>query len=144
MDAENHALHSVARRSSIDEHRRTFWELVQMDFAFRLLHNQPPGITSAADAWKVNMPWLSSGFDQAHKNSQAVPFLVRARIGFIIADYFQLLDSHEPCIQARVLEETHTLCRKVEAVYLELNIVSSTFKCVHIQEANEQSSTPTC
>ncbi|KAM5366702.1 hypothetical protein ACJZ2D_010378 [Fusarium nematophilum] len=102
------ALHNVLGRPIPDEDRRSFWKLVQLDLTFRLLHDQPPG-----------------GFEKGQDAIPAIHFLVRARMCFIVVDFFHLIDHSDGSYKGpEILAQTHGMCDKIDEMYSEWNILS--------------------
>ncbi|KAG7038296.1 fungal specific transcription factor [Colletotrichum scovillei] len=108
--------------SKLDADRKGFWELIQIDFFFRLLFNRPPAITDSMNTWKVNLPWLSSG--SAPPDLNAVPtvtFLMGSRLTFILSHFFQDLESPD-CDEATIRPKAEEYCREIGQLFDEYQI----------------------
>ncbi|KAJ0302807.1 hypothetical protein COL516b_006844 [Colletotrichum fioriniae] len=106
----------------LDSDRKGFWELIQIDFFFRLLFNRPPAITDSMNTWKVNLPWLSSG--SAPPDLNAVPtvtFLMGSRLTFILSHFFQDLESPD-CDEATIRPKAEEYCREIGELFDEYQI----------------------
>ncbi|KAF6821986.1 fungal specific transcription factor [Colletotrichum musicola] len=107
--------------AELDADRKGFWELIQVDFFFRLLFNRPPAITSNLNSWKVNLPWLSA---EAQPDMSAVPtfvFLVSSRMTFILSRFFQELETPN-CTEEYMRPKTEELCREIGQLYIEWGV----------------------
>ncbi|KAK1701652.1 hypothetical protein BDP67DRAFT_22684 [Colletotrichum lupini] len=108
--------------SKLDADRKGFWELIQIDFFFRLLFNRPPAITDSMNTWRVNLPWLSSG--SAPPDLNAVPtvtFLMGSRLTFILSHFFQDLESPD-CDEATIRPKAEEYCREIGQLFDEYQI----------------------
>jgi hypothetical protein len=113
---------TMLNSSTSHDDRKGVWELMHMDMFFRLLFSKPPTITSSLEKWRVNLPQLSVDADD-----QAVPamvFLFNSRITFIIVSFFRIVE--EECSDAaRRLASIETLCREIEDLFAEWQLVST-------------------
>ncbi|KAK1660079.1 hypothetical protein BDP55DRAFT_677692 [Colletotrichum godetiae] len=108
--------------TKLDADRKGFWELIQIDFFFRLLFNRPPAITDSMNTWKVNLPWLSSG--SAPPDLNAVPtvtFLMGSRLTFILSHFFQDLESPD-CNEDTIRPKAEEYCREIGQLFDEYQI----------------------
>lgn len=116
---------SAVNETKLDSDRKGFWELIQIDFFFRLLFNRPPAITGSMNTWKVNLPWLSGS---ALPDLSAVPtatFLMGSRLTFVLVRFFQ--DLEEPdCEETIIRSKTEEYCREIGQLFSEYEIVRTT------------------
>ncbi|KAM5376810.1 hypothetical protein ACJZ2D_005297 [Fusarium nematophilum] len=106
---------SESNQSNVDSDRRGFWELIQIDYFFRLLYDKPPALTSSLSSWRVNFPWLSP---DSQPDMHAIPtmtFLVSSRITLTLIHFFQLLE--EGLGGADVLPKVNKLCDEIEHLF---------------------------
>lgn len=112
-------------KENVDNDRKGFWELIHLEFFYRLIYNRPATMSKSTLSWKVNLPWL--GTDSAPDTPQVptVKFILTSRITFILADFFQALEGaelrHDPDVAAKV----EALCRDIDGLYTDWRIVSS-------------------
>lgn len=110
-------------QARVEADRKGFWDLINIDFFFRLIYNKPPAFPVSVEAWRVNLPWLSPA---SKPDLQAIPtvvFIMRSRITFILIRFFSLVESSTrgPDIEG----EIEILCREIESLFDEWEIVSS-------------------
>ncbi|TDZ35871.1 hypothetical protein CTRI78_v011418 [Colletotrichum trifolii] len=109
---------SLLDQTKLDADRKGFWELIQIDFFFRLLFNRPAALTANVNSWKVNLPWLSA---DAQPDMNAVPtaaFLISSRLTFIVSRFFQELDGPN-CTEVSMRPKTEDLCREIFQLYAD-------------------------
>ncbi|KAK7698213.1 hypothetical protein SLS64_012783 [Diaporthe eres] len=107
--------------TKLDLDRKGFWELIQIDFFFRLLFNRPPAVTYSLNSWKVNLPWLSTN---AQPDINAVPtitFLVSSRMTFILSRFFQELEDPN-CNEEEMRPKTEELCEEINQAFAEWHL----------------------
>ncbi|KAF7538189.1 hypothetical protein G7054_g3166 [Neopestalotiopsis clavispora] len=74
-----------------NEDRKGFWQLLALDYHFRLCFDRPPAI-SGLD-YRVNLPSFDLGSLPSEEVTEATAFIVTSRITFIIMDFFKILES---------------------------------------------------
>nr|XP_036577229.1 fungal specific transcription factor [Colletotrichum truncatum]KAF6784141.1 fungal specific transcription factor [Colletotrichum truncatum] len=121
LDANPTTSTALVDQSTLDNDRKGFWEMIQMDFFYRLLFNKPPYITSNLNSWKVNLPWLSMN---ATPDMNAVPtmtFIIGSRFTFIVSRFFQALENTNSS-DDDIRRKTEELCREVFELFEEWRI----------------------
>lgn len=74
-------------------------------------------------SWKVNLPGLTTRLEK--EQDSIMYFLVRARLWFITADFFNLIHpTNGQQVGPDILDKTHEMCGKIEELYSEWDIVS--------------------
>lgn len=110
-------------QARVEADRKGFWDIVNIDFFFRLIYNKPPAFSVSVEAWRVNLPWLSPASKPDFHAIPTVVFIMRSRITFILIRFFSLVEdrTHHPDIEA----EIELLCREIESLFEEWELVSS-------------------
>lgn len=83
----------TSSQATVEQQRHGFWQLIQADMNFRLLHNMAP-TTTRIDC-NVNLPWLSykPGTDgNTQSTVSTAAFIARSRLTFIGMEYTAALD----------------------------------------------------
>lgn len=127
LDANTHTDMNLPApdETKLDFDRKGFWELIQIDFFFRLLFNKPPSITSSLNSWKVNLPWLSTNAQQPDINAvPTITFLVNSRITFILSSFYQALEDPN-CNEEEMRPKTEELCQEINQAFAEWQLVSN-------------------
>lgn len=138
LDAHTHTDMNLSPvdETKLDLDRKGFWELIQIDFFFRLLFNKPPSITSDLNSWNVNLPWLSTNAEQPDINAvPTITFLVNSRMTFILSRFFQELENPN-CNEEEMRPKTEELCQEINQAFAEWQLVSNTdpFKMLSLQQ----------
>ncbi|TKW49366.1 hypothetical protein CTA1_12961 [Colletotrichum tanaceti] len=107
--------------AQLDADRKGFWELIQIDFFFRLLFNRPPAITDSMSTWKVNLPWLSGSAPTDLDAVPAATFLIGSRLTFILSQFYQELEKPESD-EATVRLKTEEYCRDIGRLFAEYQL----------------------
>lgn len=116
--------HYIAGAAIRDGDRKGFWELVQVDLYFRLVHGKPATLTASMDSWKVNLPWLSGGMERRENTNVTIQFLMSSRITFSIIEFFHLLDGADSETELeRLMDKVEQICMQVENTSTEWNLV---------------------
>ncbi|ETS76916.1 hypothetical protein PFICI_10790 [Pestalotiopsis fici W106-1] len=74
-----------------NEDRKGFWQLLALDYHFRLCFDRPPTI-SGLD-YQVNLPSFDIGRLPPQEVTSATAFIVTSRITFIMMDFFKILEN---------------------------------------------------
>ncbi|KAF7588670.1 hypothetical protein BBP40_005421 [Aspergillus hancockii] len=106
----------------LDAGRKGFWELVNMDLYFQLIHNMPPVVVPRWRDAKVNLPWLAEAGLQTGADITTARFLIDSRRTFVLMKFFQLLES-AGARPANLVPKTEALCHNIEALYQDWEIV---------------------
>lgn len=138
LDAHTHTDMNLfpVDETKLDLDRKGFWELIQIDFFFRLLFNKPPSITSDLNSWNVNLPWLSTNAEQPDINAvPTITFLVNSRMTFILSRFFQELENPN-CNEEEMRPKTEELCQEINQAFAEWQLVSNAnpFKMPSLQQ----------
>ncbi|KZL67501.1 fungal specific transcription factor [Colletotrichum incanum] len=107
--------------AKLDADRKGFWELIQIDFFFRLLFNRPPAITNNMSTWKVNLPWLSGSAPIDLNAVPTVTFIMSSRLTFILSQFFQELEKPNSN-EATVRVKTEEYCREISRLFAEYQL----------------------
>ncbi|GKT46796.1 uncharacterized protein ColSpa_06977 [Colletotrichum spaethianum] len=123
LDAHNaEADFSTLDEAKLDADRKGFWELIQIDFFFRLLFNRPPAITDSMSKWRTNLPWLSGSTPLDPNGVPTVTFIMGSRLTFILSQFYQQLEkpnSDEATVRVKTEEYCHEIGRLFEEYQLE-------------------------
>lgn len=112
--------------ATLDADRKHFWELIQLDFLFRLLFDRPPVLTKSTMSWNSNLPWLS-GTGQLDLSAVGIAaFLVGARLCFILSQFFDTLEAKGHG-GASALLKTEAYCREIDQIFKEYELVRKAF-----------------
>ncbi|KAL6915404.1 hypothetical protein FSST1_006899 [Fusarium sambucinum] len=110
-------------KSDLNASRKCFWELVNIDVYFRLIHNKPPSIMACRPDAKVNLPWLAEPGSLAdEETTSTIRFLIESRRTFILMEFFQLLEDSNARSDLELISRTEALCYKIEALYEQWEI----------------------
>lgn len=116
--------HDVSGAPVRDADRKGFWELVQVDLYFRLVHGKPATLTASMDSWKVNLPWLSGGMERSENTNLSIQFLMSSRITFSIIEFFHLLDGADSETELeQFMDKVEQICMQAENISTEWNLV---------------------
>ncbi|KAK6207949.1 fungal specific transcription factor [Colletotrichum tabaci] len=107
--------------AKLDADRKGFWELIQIDFFFRLLFNRPPAITDSMSTWKVNLPWLSGSTTMDLDAVPAVTFIMSSRLTFILSQFYRELENPDSD-EATVRLKTEEYCREIGRLFAEYQL----------------------
>ncbi|KAJ0325455.1 hypothetical protein Brms1b_000763 [Colletotrichum noveboracense] len=136
LDAHTEGTSVLLDQAKLDADRKGFWEMIQIDFFFRLLFNKPPSITASINSWKVNLPWLSA---DAQPDINAVPtiaFLVGSRQTFILSRFFQELENSN-CTEEEMRPKTEDLCREIGQLFAEWGVEEWVTKTMSSENQSE-------
>ncbi|KAK1854556.1 fungal specific transcription factor [Colletotrichum chrysophilum] len=136
LDAHTEGTSVLLDQAKLDADRKGFWEMIQIDFFFRLLFNKPPSITASINSWKVNLPWLSA---DAQPDINAVPtiaFLVGSRQTFILSRFFQELENSN-CTEEEMRPKTEDLCREIGQLFAEWGVEEWVTKTMSSENKSE-------
>ncbi|KAI2896353.1 hypothetical protein CBS63078_5644 [Aspergillus niger] len=119
---DNESDFSALVKTNLDEARKGFWELIHMEFFYRLTYNRPPAISANMSAWRVNLPWL--GVEQLFGTAEVptIKFLLSSRVTFVLIDFFQLLEEAKAKQDVDLLTKVEIQCREIDGYYSEWNI----------------------
>lgn len=109
-------------QARLEADRKGFWDLINIDFFFRLIYNKPPAFAIKMEAWRVNLPWLSPVSKPDFHAIPTVTFIIRSRITFILIRFFSLLEERTRDLGLEA--EIELLCREIETLFREWEIVS--------------------
>lgn len=98
--------------------RKRFWQLIHLEFFFRLYYEKPAKMT--ASEFYVNLPNMDKTSDSAHAGDD-IYFIVTSRIVFITKEFFDATENPTQDLQPRVEE----LADQIENVLAEWNVVST-------------------
>ncbi|KAF5843959.1 hypothetical protein GGP41_010754, partial [Bipolaris sorokiniana] len=112
---------TVSNDSTLDADRKHFWELIQLDFLFRLLFDRPPVLTESTKSWNINLPWLSDIQQPDLSAVSIAAFLVGARLCFILSQFFHTLESADHS-ERSTLPMTESYCSEINQVFLEYDL----------------------
>lgn len=119
---------TVSNDSTLDADRKHFWELIQLDFLFRLLFDRPPVLTESTKSWNINLPWLSDIQQPDLSAVSIAAFLVGARLCFILSQFFHTLESADHS-ERSTLPMTESYCSEINQVFLEYDLVRRNLPC---------------
>ncbi|KAJ3526587.1 hypothetical protein NM208_g11118 [Fusarium decemcellulare] len=105
-----------------DRDREGLWDLVQTDLLYRLVFDKPPTLTGDPEAWKVNLPKLTSQEDTMEDHTAAIQFLLRSRLTFVLSDYFHILDQWKDKKDPGLISRVEAICIQIKDLYDEWNI----------------------
>lgn len=111
--------------TTVDADRKHFWELVQIDFMFRLLLDRPPLLTESIMSWNSNLPWLSGTERPDLTVVSIATFLMGVRLSFILSQFFQVLESPD-YNETSALSKTEEYCIEIDQILLEYQLVRRT------------------
>lgn len=112
--------------STLDADRKHFWELIQLDFLFRLLFDRPAVLTENTMSWNINLPWLS-GTEQVDLSAVSIAaFLVGARLCFVLSQFFDTLESIDHG-ETSALSKTEAYCSEIDQIFMEYELVREAF-----------------
>ncbi|VUC33470.1 unnamed protein product [Clonostachys rosea] len=107
----------------LDAGRKGFWELINMDIYFHLIHDKPSAIVGTSHKAEVNLPWLDdSGLQTETENITTLRFLIESRRSFILMEFLQLLEDAKVQPDPELISKTEMLCGKIEALYEQWEI----------------------
>lgn len=96
--------------------RRKMWQLIHMEFFFRLYYDKPPTITGSD--FSVELPSLMTAPESANQ-SDTVYFLVNSKNVFITKEFFDVIQKPDENLKQRVED----LSAQIETTMTELNLV---------------------
>lgn len=109
--------------------RKGFWELINIDVYFQLIHNKPPVIVPGLVDAKVNLPWLAEVGSETGADITTARFLIDCRRTMILMDFFRLLENAKTRPEPQLVAKNETLCQNIETLYRDWEIVSRTELC---------------
>lgn len=107
-----------------DQHRKSFWSLVLVDFFFQLLHGKPAIITSNTTDWRVNLPSMDTIPNDSQHAAATLTFLVKFRLTLIFLHFFDTMGKNAEG-KAGVIKHIKALYDEIEALFREWSVVSS-------------------
>ncbi|KAF9877446.1 hypothetical protein CkaCkLH20_05146 [Colletotrichum karsti] len=116
LDAHPHSSSVLLDQAKLDTDRKGFWEMIQIDYFFRLLFNKPPSMTSQINSWKVNLPWLSAENTPDINAVSTVAFLASSRQTFVLSQFYQELENTH-CDEEEMRPKTEELCREINRIF---------------------------
>lgn len=120
IDVDGGMMGGVRNPDISDEHRKSFWDLIQVDMFFRLMYNKPPSISG--NAWKVNLPWLDPSSQPPPQPDAAMVFLLSSRVTLLLIRFFAMLEECSGDV-GQMMRKTEDMCREIKVLYDEWNLV---------------------
>jgi hypothetical protein len=127
-----HQLDVVSTKASrqdevLNQKRRGLWQLVIVDFFFRLCYNKPSCISSEASTQLVEWTAASDVQVKRPRASWISVHMIWGRITFILKDYFDLVDQTDATTESppprEIEEKAESICDEIEAMIADWHLV---------------------
>lgn len=126
LDSSASPILAGVSKTMLDAGRKGFWELVNMDLYFQLVHDMPPVVITGG-GWnnaKVNLPWLTEFGTEKEPDMTTTRFLIDSRRTFVLIEFFQLLENAKTHPDLELMSKAEALCHRIEALHEDWDIVS--------------------